>query len=218
MFSQKYVTIDKKEVYNKYPLETLQKIERQSKFNLTTATKVGDNQYLLEAMKGEKSILVSKEVYEEMFSNNNFPLFPENDTPYYRNRDLMNNEGFTKENMLKILNELNFNYHQDTFYRDVEKLSKTLLEDDKKKLFIPMLYFIGEDLRELCPKANWNFSPVYYFQPFNEPRLFYKENSYSFYDLNVLLEEKLLHSKKITFKNIYKRVEGYYSKKKWMFD
>ncbi|MDV3846055.1 hypothetical protein CMT92_00095 [Elizabethkingia anophelis] len=216
--SQKYTVIDKNEAFNKYPLETLQKIERQSKFNLTTATKVGDNQYLLEAMKGEKSILASKEVYEEMFSNNSFPLFPDNDPPYYRYKDLMNKESFIKENMLKILNELNFEYQKETFYADAEKLSKTLSEDDKKKLFIPMLYFIGEDLHSLCPKANWNFRTIYYFQPFNEPCLFYKDNSYSFYDLNVLLEEKLFYNKKITFKNIYKKVEGYYLKKKWMFN
>jgi hypothetical protein len=81
-----------------------------------------------------------------------------------------------------------------------------------------MLYFIGEDLHKLCPKANWNFSTVYYFQPFNEPRLFYKEYSHSFYDLNVLLEEKLINGRKITFEKIYKKVEGYYSKKKWLYE
>ncbi|MDC8099428.1 hypothetical protein [Chryseobacterium rhizosphaerae] len=214
MMSQKYVTMDKNEAYNKFPLETLQKIERQTQFNFATATKVEDNLYLIEPMEGKKSILASKEVYEEMFSNNSFPLFPDNDTPYYRYKELMNKEGFTKENMLKILDEINFNYQKDTFYVEAEKLLKTLSENDRKKLFIPMLYFIGEDLHGLCPKANWNFSRVYYFQPFNEPRLFYKDYSYSFYDLNVLLEEKLLKDKKITFKNIYKRVEKYYLKEK----
>lgn len=218
--SQKYVTINDKEAFDKYfsQSQELRKIEKQSKFNLATATKVENNLYLIEAMKGEKSILASKEVYEEMFSKNSFPLFSDNDTPYYRYRELMNKENFAKENMIKILDELGLSYNVDTFYSDSEKLSKTLSEDGKKSLFIPMLYFMGEDLHKLCPKANWNFSPVYYFQPFNEPRLFYKDNSYSFYDLNVLLEEKLLYNKKITFKSIYKRVEGYYLKKKWMFD
>ncbi|MFP3802570.1 hypothetical protein, partial [Paraburkholderia sp. SIMBA_027] len=87
-----------------------------------------------------------------------------------------------------------------------------LYEEDRKKLIVPVLYFIGEDLHRLCPEAAWRFETNWYFHPVNEPILVYEDRSYSFYDLNILLEEKLLKGKNITFKNIYKRVEGYYLK------
>lgn len=152
------------------------------------------------------------------FDSNNFPLLTENDTPYYRYKELMNKESFIKDNMLKILDELNFNYQQETFYADAEKFVKTLSLDDKIKFFIPALYFIGEDLHKLCLNAEWDFNILYYFQPFNEPVLVYDEHFYSFYDLNLLLEEKLLNGKNITFQKIYKRVEGYYLKKRAIWD
>lgn len=141
------------------------------------------------------------------FDSNKFPLLPENDTPYYRYREFMNKERFTKENMLKILNELNFNYQKNTFYTDAEKFVKMLSLDDKKKFLIPTLYFIGEDLHELCPNAEWQFHNLYYFQPFSEAGLYYEKRQFSFYDLNLLLEDKLLNNKSITFKNIYRKVE-----------
>lgn len=207
--SQKYTTINEKEAFDEYfsQAQELRKIERQSEFNLATATKIEDDLYLIEAMQGEKSILVSKEVYEEMFSNNNFPLLPDNDTPYYRYREIMNKEDFKKENMLKILDELNFNYQKDTFYTDAEKFIKKLSLDDKMKFFIPALYFIGEDLHQLCPNAEWQFHKLYYFQPFSEAGLYYEKRQFSFYDLNLLLEDKLLNNKNISFKHIYQKVE-----------
>lgn len=214
MMSQKYMIIDKSEAFNKFPLEILQKIERQDKLNLATATKVEDNLYLIEPMDGNKSILASKEVYEEMFSNNNFPLFPDNDTPYYRYRELMNKKDFTKENMLKILKELNFNYQKETFYEDAEQFVKTLSLDDKMKFFIPALYFIGEDLHILCPEAEWDFNLLYYLYPFSEAGLHYDKYNFSFYDLNIFLEDKLLKNKNIRFKDMYKRLEKKYNKEK----
>ncbi|PRB01893.1 hypothetical protein CQ046_14435 [Chryseobacterium sp. MYb7] len=207
MVSQKYITIDKNEIFNKFSLEILRKVEKQSEFNLATATKVEDNLYLIEPMQGAQSILVSNSVYKEMFSNNSFPLFPENDTPYYRYRELMNKEDFSKENMLKILSELNFNYQEDTFYADAEKFVKELSLDNKKKFFIPALYFIGEDLHKLCPNAKWDFNILYYFQPFSDVGLYYEKRNFSFYDLNLLLEDKLFNNKNIAFKRIYQKIE-----------
>lgn len=214
MMGQQYVSIGKNEIIDKFSLETLQRIERQSQFNLATATKVDDNLYLIEPMEGDTRILVSKEVYEEMFSNNSFPLLPENDTPYYRYKELMNKEDFTKANMLKMLNELNFNYQKDTFYADAEKFAKTISLDDKMKFLIPLQYFICEDFRKLCPDAEWDFTIRRYFQPFFEPSFYCEKYRFDFYDINLLLREKLFKDKKITFKNIYKRVEGNYLKEK----
>lgn len=141
------------------------------------------------------------------FDSNIFPLLSENDTPFYRHRELMNKEGFTEGNMLKILNELNFNYQKDTFYVDAEKFVKTLSVTDKKNFFIPVLYFIGEDLHKLCPNAEWQFHTLNYFEPFSEAGLYYEKRQFSFYDLNILLEDKLLKNKGITFKQVYQKVE-----------
>ncbi|MNI60394.1 hypothetical protein D3C73_1156060 [compost metagenome] len=82
------------------------------------------------------------------------------------------------------------------------------------KFFIPVLYFMGEDLRHLCPDAEWEFHTIYYFQPYSEAGLYYEKRKFSFYDLNVLLEDKLLHNKKITFKNIYQKIEKQLVKEK----
>jgi hypothetical protein len=157
-------------------------------------------------------IIISKDKYEEMFKNNSYPVLSENDTPYFLYKDLMNKEGFTKENMSKILKDIGLDYDEETFYSDAEKLSKTLSQEDKKKLIVPSLYFIGENLHKLCPEADWKFSKRWYFHPFNEPILVYQDRSFSFYYLNVLLERKLLEGKKMTFKSIYKKVEEYYMK------
>ena len=71
------------------------------------------------------------------------------------------------------------------------------------KFFIPTLYFIGEDLRKLCPNAEWDFNILYYFQPFSDASIYYEKRNFSFYDLNLLLEDKLLSNKNITFEYIY---------------
>ncbi|WP_326981708.1 hypothetical protein VUJ46_15925 [Chryseobacterium sp. MYb264] len=186
-------------------MEALQIIERQSEYNLATATLVEDNLYLLEPMEGDLSILASKEVYEKMFSNNSFPLFTDNNTPYYRYKALMNKEGFIKENMLRILNELNFVYKPDTFYADAEKFVKTLSIEDKIKFIIPIQYFMGEDFRKISPEAEWEFNIRCYFQPFFEPCLYYKTYNFDFYDINLLLREKLFKDRNITFKTIIKK-------------
>ena len=116
--------------------------------------------------------------------------------------------------MLKILNELNFNYQKDTFYADTEKFVKMLSLDDKMKFFVPALYFIGEDLHELCPDAKWQFHTLYYFQPFSGAGLYYEKYNFSFYDLNLLLEDKLLKNKSIKFRDMYKRLEKKFNKEK----
>lgn len=141
------------------------------------------------------------------FDNNKFPLLPENDTPFYRYKEFMNEESFNKENMLKLFNDLNFSYNQETFYEDAEKFVKKLSLDERKKFLIPVQYFIGEDLHKLCPNAEWEFNIRRYFQPFYEPCLYYAKRNFSFYDMNLLLRKKLFNNKKITFKNIFKRVE-----------
>jgi hypothetical protein len=202
----------------KFDVKTMEEY-KYSPFNQSTSLFIDANKLIVfPNLNDGNCLIISKSLYDGMFENNSFPVLAENDTPYYSQRSLMNAEGFTKENMVRILDELGLKYDEKSFYSDAEKLAKTLSVDGKMKLFIPMLYFIGEDLHRICPKANWNFSPVYYFQPFNEPRLYYKDNSYSFYDLNVLLEEKLLNGKSITFKNIFKKVEGYYLKEKSIWD
>jgi len=120
--------------------------------------------------------------------------------------------------MIGILKEIGLDYDEANFFRDAEKLAKDLSLEDRKKLIVPMLYFMGEDLKKICPKAEWSFNTRRYLQPFNEPILYYQDHFYSFYDLNILLEEKLIKNKKISFKEIYKRVEKYYDKKSWMWD
>lgn len=157
-------------------------------------------------------LVISKDKYEEMFKNNSYPVLPENNTPYFLYRNMMNKDRFTKENMVNILKVIGLDYNENTFYTDTEKLVKTLSEEDRKKLIVPVLYFIGEDLNKVCPYAHWRFETNWYFHPVNEPILVYEDRSFSFYDLNILLEEKLLKGKNITFKKIYKRVEGYYLK------
>ncbi|MDC8099429.1 hypothetical protein [Chryseobacterium rhizosphaerae] len=188
------------------------KFYKTSPYNESLAYFIDENNLLVQpnVPAAEHSLILSI----SDFDSNKFPLLPENDTPYYRYKELMNKEGFTKENMLKILDEVNFNYQKETFYTDAEKFVKTLSLDDKMKFFIPALYFIGEDLHKLCPNAEWQFHTLHYFQPFSDAGLYYEKRQFSFYDLNVLLEEKLLKDKKITFKNIYKRVEKYYLKEK----
>lgn len=212
-----YKTISFEE-FLKYDLKNMKDYE-YSAYNQSTALFIDENRILIfpNLHKG-RCLITSKEVCDEMFTNNTFPILPENDTPYFRYKNWMNKDGFIKENMLKILNELNFKYQKDTFYADAEKFVKKLSSEDRKIFLIPVLYFIGEDLMQLSSTAEWSFTPRYYFQPFNEPILYYEEHFYSFYDLNILLEEKLLNGKNITFQKIYKRVEGYYLKKKKIWD
>ncbi|VEH22085.1 Uncharacterised protein [Chryseobacterium nakagawai] len=190
-----------------------------SDYNGATSLYVDDNTlFVFPNIDRGSCLIISKEKYEQMLKNNSYPVLPENNTPYFLYKDLMNKEGFTKENMIRILKDIGLDYNEETFYSDAEKLAKTLSKEDKKKLLVPALYFIGEDLHKLCQDAEWSFNKRWYFHPFTEPILFYEDRSYSFYDLNILLEEKLLKGKNITFNKIYKRVEGYYLKKKWMFD
>lgn len=184
-----------------------------SAYNGSTALAIDESKILIYPNIPEGSSLVtSKAICDEMFSKNAFPVLPENDTPYFRYQNWMNKEKFNRENMIALLWELDLGYKEDTFYDDAEKLAKKISEDDRKKLFLVMLYFIGEDLHKICPKADWSFSTQYYFQPFDVPILFYEEHFFSFFYLNGLLEQKLFESKNITFKNIYKKVEEYYIK------
>ncbi len=127
-------------------------------------------------------------------------------------------ESFVKDNMITILSDLGLSYNEATFYKDAEKLSKNLSVTDKKKLVVPMLYFIGEDLRKLCPEAEWSFNTRRYFQPFDEPILFYQDRYFTFYYINVLLENKLINEKKMTFRSIYQKVEKYYLKESWFWE
>jgi hypothetical protein len=190
-----------------------------SDYNCSTSLFIDDNTlFVFPGIDRGSCLIISKDKYDEIFKNNSYPVLPENNTPYFLYKDLMNKENFTWENMTKILKNFGLDYNEETFYNDIEKISKTLSEEDKKKLVVPVLYFIGEDLRKLCSDAQWRFETSWYFLPFNEPILVYQDHSFSFYYLNVLLERKLLEGKKMTFKSIYKKVEGYYLKKKWMFD
>lgn len=154
---------------------------RYSPFNQSAALFINDNKLLVfPNINNGNCLIISKDIYDDMYINNSFPVLPENDTPYFRYRNLMNQEQFNIENMKMLLAELGINYNKHTLYDEAERLAKKLTLESRKKLFIPMLYFLGEDLQELCPNANWNYSPVYHFQPYNEPRLYYKANSYSF--------------------------------------
>ncbi len=182
-------------------------------YNGATSLFIDDNTlFVFPNIDRGSCLIISKNKYEEMIANNSYPVLPENNTPYFLFKTMMNKEGFTKENMINILKDIGLEYNKDTFYTDAERLVKTLSDADKKKFIVPALYFIGEDLHKLCPEAAWSFSKRWYFHPFNEPILVYEDRSYSFYDLNILLEEKLLKGKNITFNKIYKRVEGYYLK------
>lgn len=210
--SSKNYKILSKEEGLKYDLGNM-KLYKYPLYNESTALFIDDNElFVFPNIMGGTAIIVSKDKYDKMFANNSYPLLPENDTPYFLYKDWMNEQGFVKENMIKILMDIGLPYKEETFYRDAEKLAKVLSEEDKKKLVVPMLYFIGEDLKKLCPEAEWSYNTRRYFHPFNEPILYYEDRSYSFYDLNILLEEKLLKDKNITFQKIYKRVEGYFLK------
>ncbi|MCY1662607.1 hypothetical protein [Chryseobacterium sp. SL1] len=204
MAQNSFKVLTKEEEQANYNLRDL-KFHKMSSYNESIAHFIDETNLLVQpnipAAKHSLILSISD------FDNNKFPLLPENDTPYYRYREFMNKEGFTKENMLKMLNELNFNYQPETFYTDAEKFVKTLSLDDKMKFFIPTLYFIGEDLHKLCPNAEWQFNTLNYFQPFSDVGLYYEKRNFSFYDLNLLLEEKLLNNKNITFKHIYQKVE-----------
>lgn len=202
----------------KYDLKNMRDYE-YSEYNGSTALVIDEDKVLIFPNITEGSALIaSKEVCNEMFAKNSFPVLPENDTPYFRYKSWMNKEDFNEKNMSTILGELGLTNNVLTFYDDAEKLSKNLSEDDRKKLLISMLYFMGEDLRKLCPEAEWTFNKRYYFQPYNEPILAYEEHFFSFFYLNGLLDQKLFEGKKITFKNIFKKVEGYYSKEKWFWE
>lgn len=215
MAQNSFKVLTKEEEQTNYNLRDL-KFYKMSSYNESIAHFIDENNLLVQpnVPAAEHSLILSI----SDFDNNKFPLLPENDTPYYRYRKLINKENFTKENMLKMLDELNFNYQKDTFYKDAETFVKTLSSDDKMKFFIPTLYFIGEDLHKLCPNAEWQFYTLYYFQPFSEASLYNDKQNFGFYDLNLLLEEKLINGRKITFKKIYKKVEGYYLKKKWLYE
>lgn len=204
MAQNNFKVLTKEEEQANYNLRDL-KFYKMSPYNESIAHFVDENNLLVQpnVPAAEHSLILSI----SDFDNNKFPLLPENDTPYYRYKELMNKESFTKENMLKMLNVLNFNYQTETFYADAEIFFKNLSLDDKMKFFIPALYFIGEDLHKLCPNAEWQFHNLYYFQPFSEAGLYYEKRQFSFYDLNLLLEDKLLNNSSITFKNIYRKVE-----------
>lgn len=198
----------------KYDVANLEEYQ-YSPFNASTALFIDENRVLISPnLHDGRCLLTTKSVCEEMFSENSFPVLPENDTAYFRYNKWMNKEGFNIENMNYILNELGLTYHKETIYNDAEKIVKILSAEDRKKLLITMLYFIGEDLKQLCPESEWSFNTRYYLQPFNEPILFYEEHFYSFYDLNILLDQKLIEGKSITFKKIHDRVEGYFLKEK----
>ncbi|MCQ4139534.1 hypothetical protein [Chryseobacterium sp. EO14] len=204
MAQNSFKVLTKEEEQANYSLRDL-KFYKMSSYNESIAHFIDENNLLVQANDSgvEHSLILSI----SDFDNNKFPLLPENDTPYYRYREFMNKEGFTKENMLKMLNDLNFNYQPETFYTDAEKFVKKLSLDDKMKFIIPLQYFIGEDLHKLCPNAKWSFEIRRYFQPFFEPCLYYEKRNFDFYDMNLLLREKLFNNKKITFKHIYQKVE-----------
>jgi len=214
---KQYEVVSRDEALN-YDVRNMKEY-KYSEYNGSTSLFIDENKlYIFPNIGDGSSIIMSKDNYDKMFLNNSYPVLPENDTPYFRCKNWMNKENFNRENMIAILWELNLSYNKDTFYDDAEKLSKTLSEDDKKKLMIPMLFFIGEDLRKLCPEADWIFNKEYYFQPFNVPILYYEEHFFTFFYLNGLLDQKLFEGKAITFKKIYKKVEDYYNKEKWFWE
>ncbi|QIH34483.1 hypothetical protein [Sphingobacterium sp. DR205] len=216
IFSKEYKVVTEEE-RSKYNLKNMKEY-RYPAYNESTSLFIDENTlYVFPNIMGGSAIIVSKENYDKMYADNSYPLLPENDTPYLLYKDLMNIDGFVKENMIKILKDLGLQYNEETFYKDAEKLSKVLSEEDKKKLVVPMLFLIGEDLHKLCPEAEWNFETKRFFHPFNEPILFYQDRYFSFYYLNVLLERKLIENKKMTFKSIYSKVEKYYVKESWFW-
>lgn len=211
MAQNNFKVLTKEEEQANYNVRDL-KFYKMSPYNESLAYHINDDNLLVQpnVPAAEHSLIMSI----SDFDNNKFPLLSENDTPYYRYRELMNKESLTKVNMLKIFEELNFNYQKDTFYADAEKFVKILSSDDSIKFFIPVLYFIGEDLHKLCPNAEWQFDILYYFQPFSEAGLYYEKRQFSFYDLNLLLEDKLLNNKSITFKHIYHKIQKKLTKDK----
>ncbi|MGK6342466.1 hypothetical protein ACMGDK_09520 [Chryseobacterium sp. DT-3] len=211
MMSQNKVTLLTKDEEAKFDFNTL-KFYKMSPYNESIAYFIDADNLLVQpnVPAAEYSLILRT----SDFDRNIFPLLPENDTPYYRLKDVMNKEGFTKENMIKILQEFNFNYEKGSFYNDAEQFVTGLSKDDKMKFFGPVLYFIGEDLRELCPNAEWQFNTIYYFKPFAEASLYYEKRNFSFYDLNLLLEDKLIMKKKISFKQIYQKIEKKFMKEK----
>ncbi|UMQ43053.1 hypothetical protein MKS83_05020 [Chryseobacterium sp. Y16C] len=211
MIGQNKVTLLTREEEAKYDLSKL-KFYKMSSYNESIAYFIDQDNLLVQpnVPAAEHSIILST----SDFDGNNFPLLSENDTPYYRLKDVMNEEGFTKENMMKVLQELDFSYKKDSFYDDAERFVKGLSKDDKMKFFGPALYFIGEDLHKLCPNAEWQFNTIYYFKPFAEAGLHYEKRNFSFYDLNLLLEDKLIRNKKVSFKQIYQKVEKKFMKEK----
>lgn len=202
----------------KYDVVNLEEFQ-YSPYNASTALFIDENRVLIfPNLHDGRCLITTKSVCETMFSENSFPVLPENDTAYFRYNKWMNKEGFNIENMTYILNELGLSYNKESFYADADKIVKTLSADDRKKLLIPLLYLIGEDLKQLCPESEWSFNTRYYLQPFNEPILFYEAHFYSFYDLNILLDQKLIEGKSITFKKIYEKVEGYFLKEKKLWE
>ncbi|WP_326981707.1 hypothetical protein VUJ46_15920 [Chryseobacterium sp. MYb264] len=204
MAQDNFKVLTKDEEQAKYNLRDL-KFYKMSPYNESLAYFIDDRSLLVlqNFPAAEHSLILSI----SDFDHNKFPLLPENDTPYYGCKELINRENFTKENMLKILNELNFVYDEETLYMDAEKFNKKLSRNDKIKFFIPMLYFIGENLHKICPNAEWQFYTLNYFHPFCEAGLYYEKRQFSFYDLNLLLEDKLLRDKNLTFRSIYKKIQ-----------
>ncbi|SHG24536.1 hypothetical protein SAMN05443633_11239 [Chryseobacterium arachidis] len=215
IMAQESFKVLSQEEERKYDLKNL-KFYKMSTYNESLAYFLEDGKLLVNpnTPSAEHSLIMNL----ADFDNDKFPVLPENDTPYYRFKGLMNNTDFTESNMIEIFRQLGFNYQNESFYNDAEKFMKTLSVDDKIKFFIPVLYFIGEDLRKLCPDANWSFETIYYFQPFSEVSLYNERNNFSFYDLNTMLEGKLLNENSITFKNIYKKLETKYLKNKKIWD
>jgi len=202
----------------KYNLRSMKRYN-YSQYNGSTSLVINDNKlFVFPNIERGSSIILSKDKYDEMFKHNSYPVLPENNTAYFLFKNLMNKESFVKDNMITILSDLGLSYNEATFYKDAEKLSKNLSVTDKKKLVVPMLYFIGEDLRKLCPEAEWSFNTRRYFQPFDEPILFYQDRYFTFYYINVLLENKLINEKKMTFRSIYQKVEKYYLKESWFWE
>lgn len=222
MCAQKIITKDYEivsfEESLKYDLRNMKRYN-YSQYNGSTSLVINDNKlFVFPNIERGRSIILSKDKYYEMFKHNSYPVLPENNTAYFLFKNLMNKESFVKDNMINILSDLGLSYNEATFYKDAEKLSKNLSAIDKKKLIVPMLYFIGEDLRKFCPQAKWSFSTRRYFQPFDEPILFYQDRYFTFYYINVLLENKLINEKKMTFRSIYQKVEKNYLKESWFWE
>ncbi|MCW3170663.1 hypothetical protein OMO38_19205 [Chryseobacterium sp. 09-1422] len=107
---------------------------KYSDFNQSTSLFINDNKLIVfPNLNDGRCLIIAKQDYDEMFSNNSFPVLPENNTPYFIYRELLNMENFTREKMVEILFNLGTKFDDRTFYDDLEKFSNTLSNNDKKK-------------------------------------------------------------------------------------